>query len=81
MDGRQFVQPRVLIAGRVRYLCVRRLLSEFGGQTANTSLEDKRSAENGLAERSGDVWMVCKPGGKGHSAVMQTSRTPQMGQE
>ncbi len=42
MDGKRAVRPGALIAGWKRYLCVRRLLSEFDGQTATTSLKGKR---------------------------------------
>jgi hypothetical protein len=70
MDGRRFVPPGALIAGRECYLCVRRVLSEFGDQTAGISLADTRPVRAKLAERSGDVWMVCKPNGQGRAAVM-----------
>ena len=82
MDGKRFVQPRAQISGRMRYLCVRRLLSEFGGQTASTSLEDKRSMGSWLAERNGDVWTVCAPGGRGRLLLckgLSCVHTPQMG--
>lgn len=52
---RRIVPPEALITGRAIYLYVRRLLIEFGGRTADSSLGDTKAVSAKLAERSSAV--------------------------